>query len=180
MSASTTQFDLGRDRDLTGRTPHVWYRRLALAVMLAFVVAALFGLFGQSPQTRTASGEAASVAVKMPERVRGGLMWPTRIEIRARQNLSAPTVVLGSGFIRGMQLNSMVPAAVSESTRPPTSTDPAAVAFTYPSMKAGDVLTVYLQLQANPTNVGRQDGSVSVEAPGITPVRSPATLTVLP
>ena len=180
MSASTTQFDLGRTRDLAGRTSHPWFRRAALAVMAVFVIAALTGQFGQSPQTRVARGDAATLTVKMPERLRGGLMWPARIEVRARENMSAPTIVLGSGFIRGMQMNSIEPSPVSETTRPPTVADPAALAFTFPSMDAGDVLTLYLQLQVNPTTVGRQDASVSLEAPGIDPVRSPATLTVLP
>lgn len=180
MSASTTQFDLGRTRDLTGRTSHPWFRRVVLALMAAFIAAALAGMLGQSPQTRITAGDAATLTVKMPERVRGGLMWPARIELRARENLSAPTLVLGSGFVRGMQLNTIEPSPTSETTRPPKADDPAALAFTYPSMRAGDTLTVYLQLQVNPTTVGRQDATVSLEAPGLDPVRSPATLTVLP
>ncbi len=180
MSAPTTDFDLARTRDLEGRGRHVWNRRVVLALMAAFVVAALAGLFGQSPTVRTATSDSMALRVQMPEEVRGGLMFPVRIEVRANENVSSPQVVIGSGFVEGMHLNTLEPAPVSETTRPPKDGNPGALALTYPSLDAGDTLTVYLQLQANPTTVGNQDASVSVEGPGVDAVRSPATLHVLP
>lgn len=180
MTTSTTQFDLERARDLRGRHGHVWNRRFWLLLMAVFVGCALAGQFGQSPSIRTATGDAAEVRVHMPETIRGGLMYPVRIEITARESIAAPQVVLGSGFIDGMHLNTLEPAPTAESSRPPKGGNPGSLALTYPSLDAGDVLTVYLQLQVNPTTVGSQDVSVSVEGPGIDPVRSPATLRVLP
>lgn len=180
MEASTTQFDLGRVRDLEGRRGHAWYRRIALAVMAAIVVAALAGVFGQTQSSRAADGPAASLRVQMPKTVRGGLMVPVRIAVRAKQKIIAPTLVLGPGFIEGMQLNSLEPAATSEASRPPNADGDAAFALTYPTLEAGDTLTVYVQLQVDPTTIGRQDVSVGLEGGNARPVRSPATLRVLP
>lgn len=180
MTTSTVEFDLDRARDLNGRHRHVWNRRFWLLVMAAFVGVALAGQFGQNRETRSTSGEAADLRIYMPEKIRGGLMFPVRIEVTAKERMSAPTIVLGPGFIDGMHLNTIEPAPTAEATRPPGATDPAPLAFTYPSLDVGDTLTVYLQLQVNPTTVGSQDVSVSVEAPGVEPVRSPATLRVLP
>ncbi|MBJ7471159.1 MAG: hypothetical protein JHD16_07645 [Solirubrobacteraceae bacterium] len=182
MAAPSADFDLDleRDVDLIGRAPHVWYRRAGLGVMAVFVGAALAGLFGQSPQSRTASGEAAELRIRMPERIRGGLMWAARIEVEARQRIVAPQLVLGSGFVKGMQLNTIAPAPTSETTRAPGPAGLAPLAWTYPTLEAGDTLTVYLQLQVDATTVGREDVSISVEGDGIDPVRSPATMTVLP
>lgn len=181
MSASsTTQFDLGRARDLVGRGQHVWNRRVALGLMTVFVGAAFVGLMGQSPVVRTASSDSFAMRVQMPERIRGGLMFPVRIEVRAKENVSSPQVVIGPGFVEGMHINTLAPAPVSETTRPPRDGNPGSLAYTYPSLEAGDVLTVYLQLQANPTTVGNQDATVSIEGPGIDPVRSRGNLHVLP
>lgn len=177
---STTAFDLDRVRDLAGRKSHAWYRRAFLALMLAIVVAALAGVFGQTQSTRAASGPAAELRIQAPSTVRGGLMWPIRISVRARQKIVSPTIVLGSGFIRGMQLNSLEPAATAETSRPPDADGHAPFALTYPTLDAGETLTVYVQLQVDPTTIGRQDVSVSLEGANARPVRSPATLTVLP
>lgn len=180
VTTSTVEFDLDRARDLQGRHRHVWNRRFWLLVMAVFVGFALAGNFGQSPEVRTATGDAAQVRVQMPDKIRGGLMFPVRIEIEARESISAPQVVLGSGFVEGMHLNTLEPAPTAETTRPPKDGNSGALALTYPSLDAGDVLTVYLQLQVNPTTVGSQDVSVSVEGPGIDPVRSPESMQVLP
>lgn len=180
MTTSTVEFDLDRARDLKGRHRHVWNRRFWLLAMAVFAGFALAGQMGQSREIRTATGDAAELRVSMPDKIRGGLMFPIRIEMTAKERMSAPTIVLGPGFIDGMHMNSIEPAPTAEATRPPDADGLAPLAFTYPSVDAGDTLTVYLQLQVNPTTVGKQDVSVSVEAPGVDPVRSPATLTVLP
>lgn len=174
MSAPTTDFDLGRTRDLTGRAWHPWARRLILLAMLAFVLAGLAGVFGQTQHTRTASSPDALVKVRTPGALRGGLYWPAEIRIEAHRRITAPVIVLGSGFIRGMQLNSIEPSPPSETSRG------GRIALTYPSLAPGQVLVVRLQLQVNPTTVGRQDLTVRVEGADIDPLRLPKTITVMP
>ncbi|MEN0012319.1 MAG: hypothetical protein AAGC46_03075 [Solirubrobacteraceae bacterium] len=175
---SVDDLDLERVLDLRGRAPHVWYRRSALLVLLAVVVVALTGAFGQVQHTRTVSGPAATLAVRSPSTVRGGLLVPTRIQITAKRTIASPQLILGPGFVRGMQINTLEPAATSETTRHRAGGD--ALALTYPTLDAGDTLTVYLQLQVDPTTVGSQDTSVELDTPGAAALRSPATLRVLP
>lgn len=174
MSASTTAFDLGRVRDLTGRSWHPWGRRVLLTAMLAFVLVGLSGQFGQVQHTRTADGPVAKVAVRTPGALRGGLYWPAEIRVEAHRRITAPVVVLGSGFIRGMQLNSIEPAPVSEASRG------GRLAFSYPTMDPGDVLVVRMQLQVNPTTVGTQDLGVRIEGADTKPISLPATARVMP
>lgn len=171
---STTAFDLGRTRDLTGRSRHQWYRRAGLAVMGAVVVAALLGTFGQRDHTQTASGPAGSLELMKPAMLRGGLLWRARIVVRATEKIAAPQLVLGSGFVRGMQLNTIEPSPTSEGSRG------SGLAFTYPTLNAGDSLTIYLQLQSDPTIVGAQNTSVSLEGANIAPIRLSSSTRVLP
>lgn len=181
MAAPTTQFDLERVRDLKGRHRHAWYRRVALSLMAAVVVLALLGVFGQSPATRTASGPAGTLTVQTPERLRGGILWPGEIRVRARTKIVAPVIVLGGGFMEGMQLNTLVPAATSEASRPPRpGQEEASLALTYPTLEAGDELSLFLQLQVDPTTVGLHDLSVRLEGANIAPIDSPLTARVFP
>ncbi|MDQ8044110.1 MAG: hypothetical protein AAGC46_04110 [Solirubrobacteraceae bacterium] len=177
---TTTRFDLERVRDLSGRGAHVWYRRVLLTLMLAFVVAALLGAFGQISHSNTASGPAGTITVHAPHTVRGGLLFPARVTIRAAQKLVSPQIVLGGGWAKGMQLNTIEPSPASETTRPSSTGSTDDLAFTYPTLQAGDSLTLYLQVQVDPTTIGHQDTSVSVEAANARPIRLPASLTVLP
>lgn len=174
MATSTLDFDLGRTRDLAGRRAHVWNRRIVLLLMAAFLAAGLAGVFGQVRTTRSAASPAATVTAKLPQAVRGGLYWPAEITIRARQRIAAPVIVLGSGFVRGMQLNTIEPSPTSEASRH------GGLAFSFPTLQAGDSLTLNLQLQVNPTTVGEQDVGVRVEGANVAPIRLPASLTVYP
>jgi hypothetical protein len=176
----TTEFDLARVRDLAGRATHVWYRRAVLAAMLAFVLVALFEGFGQGAHVRTASGPGAVVSVHIPHTVRGGLLVPVQIQVRAKQKLVSPQIVLGAGFARGAQVNTLEPSPTSETSRTAAPGELGPLALTYPTLEPGDQLTIYLQLQIDPTTIGKQDTSVSVEAANARPVRAPGTFTVLP
>lgn len=180
MQTTTAPTDLARERDLAGRRWQTWVRRGILALMAVFVGFALAGAFGQRTTVQTASGAAAEVRVRSATTLRGGVFSPVRIEVIARRKIAAPQLVLGPGFIDGLHLNSIEPAPLSETSRPRDEQGRAPLAFTYPTLEAGDELTVYLQTQVNPTTVGRQDMSVSLEGANVEPVRVPATLTVLP
>lgn len=142
--------------------------------MAAFVAVGLTGALGQPQRTRTTDGPIAKVQVSLPEALRGGLYWPTEIRVEAHRRITAPVVVLGSGFIRGMQLNTVEPAPVSEASRG------GRLAFTYPTMEPGDALVVHLQLQVNPTTVGAQDLGVRIESADTDPISMPASVRVLP
>lgn len=145
--------------------------------MAVVIVVALTGRLGQSEHTSSVRTATADLTVDTPSALRGGLMWPARVTIRARKRIVEPQVVLGAGYVRGMQLNTIEPAPADETTRGRS------LALTYATLEAGDELTVYLQLQVNPDTLGRQDLSVVLQPGGDdppAPVRLPVSATVLP
>jgi hypothetical protein len=173
----TTALDLERHRDLRGRTGHPWIRRAILMVMAALVLVALTGRLGQSDHVTTVRTATARIDLRSPSALRGGLLWPARITVRARTRIVDPQLILGAGYVEGMQLNTIEPAAADETSRGDS------LALTYATLDAGDQLTVYLQLQVNPDTLGRQDLSVVLRGGGEhppPPVRLRASTTVLP
>jgi hypothetical protein len=78
---------LERNRDLTGRRHHLYYRRLLLCLIGVLPVLALLGVFGQKPSTTTAYAQAATFSVTAPERLRSGLIFQARIEVAAHRNI---------------------------------------------------------------------------------------------
>ena len=143
--------------------------------MLALVVvAALLGTVGQSPTTLHAQAPAATLTVKAPERVRGGLFFQGRLDIVARERIGAPRIVLGEGWTEEMQLNTIEPSPASESS------SDGRLALGYDALRPGDHLTVWMQFEVNPTGVGRRDRTVALFDGGRLLARAPAKVTVLP
>lgn len=172
-----TETDLGRIRDLHGRAAHPWIRRALLATMAAVVAFALLGGAGQAERVSTARAPTASIALRAPSVLRGGLLWRARVTVRARTRIVEPQLVLGAGYVAKMQLNAVEPAAADEASRGDS------VALTYATLEAGEQLTVYLQLQVDPETIGRQDLSVVLQPGGDDPpppVRLAASAVVLP
>jgi hypothetical protein len=157
MAPPAPFLDVRRHRDLEGRSAQPWVRRAVLALFGLAVLAALVGLFGQRAASEVAAGDAAQLRVVGPSTLRGGLLWPARIEITARRDIAYPRLVLAPGWVRGMQLNTLEPAAQGETTRGDD------LVLSYDSLSAGDKLVVYLQAQVNPTTVGAQDMSVTLD-----------------
>ena len=57
--------------------------------------------------------------------------------------------MLADGWVEGMQVNSIEPAAESETSRD------GRVVLSYGDLEAGDVLRIWLQFEVDPTNVGQ-------------------------
>lgn len=172
---STKPADLDRVRDLRGRRIHPWIRRVVLVAMTALVVVALAERFGQTEHVLSAPPhDAAKLELRAPEALRSGLLWRARITVTARTRIEDPELILGPGWVAGMQLNTIAPNATEEASRGDR------LVLTYPTLRAGDQLVVHLQLQVNPTTSGRQDLSVALEGDGVgpTPVLLPAHVTV--
>ena len=157
MSDGDPQIDLDRMRDLRGRHAHTWIRRVTLALLAVPVVLALAGMIGQPTRKLVAAGAAARLQVDVPDALRGGLLWRARIAVRARRTIEHPRIVLGAGFVEGMQVNTIEPSPTGEASRGPK------VVLSYDKLDLGDELVVYLQLQVNPTTVGNQDTSVELD-----------------
>lgn len=146
-----------------------------LVAMAALVVVALTGRFGQTERTLTSPPHPdAEIELRLPTALRGGLMWRAKITVTARRRIVDPELILAPGYVAGMQLNTVAPAATDEDSRGDS------LALTYATLDAGEKLTVHLQLQVDPTTAGRQDLSVSLDGEGVppAPIRVPAHLTV--
>jgi hypothetical protein len=166
--------DHARHVALDGRGAHPLVRRGFLLVATAWAVVALVGVFGQHPDTSRASAAFASLEVQSPSRLRGGLIFQTRITIRARTRIAHPTLVLQHGWFESMSVNSIVPDPVSQSSVDGT------LRMTYPPLAAGHASTVWIYFQVNPTNVGHRSEDVALEGSRDERVAVRRTVTVLP
>jgi hypothetical protein len=166
--------DRSRDLELSGRGQHPLYRRLGLGVLGLIVLLALFDAFGQESTTTVASGPAGTLSVESPPRLRGGLYFQTRIEVEARRPLAHPKLVLSPGWLEATTLNTVAPSPESESS------SAEGLALNYSPLSAGETMTVWLNWQVNPTNVGSHDEDLELRD-GAAPVAAVhRTLTVFP
>jgi len=166
--------DVAEQPESRAMTRGLWARRAVMTLLLAVVVAALAGAAGQRPTTSTASGPAAEVKLEAPDTVRGGLFFQARIDIAARRAVQHPRLVLGRGWIEGLQVNSIEPNPMQESSRD------GRVVLSYDQLAAGDRLTVWAQFQVNPTQPGRRSFSVELDDAETPAAHIDRTLTVLP
>ena len=123
-------------------------RRLFFVLLTAVLVLALANAFGQSPVGTRVQANGATLEVSAPDDVRGGLYFQGRLRVRAREAIGTPTVVLDSGWAESMHINTIEPAPVEEASRDGD------IALEFGRLAAGELLTVYLQFQVNPNNVG--------------------------
>jgi hypothetical protein len=120
-------------------------------------IALLFGLanaYGQSPTGSRVEASAALLEVSAPVDVRGGLYFQGRYRITAYEEIEKATLVLASGWLESMHINTIEPSPVGESSRDGD------LALDFGHVAAGDSITVYLQFQVNPNNLGRRSQDV--------------------
>ena len=157
MSSAPDGIDLGRHLDLVGRKPHPWLRRALLGLMVAFLVLGLLGLFGQKPGTSRAAAPAATLVLRAPSAVRGGLLFSARFRIEAAQELKDATLVLDPGWVEEMSINTIEPSPIGEASRD------GQLALELGHIPAGHVYVLWMQFQVNPTNVGRRSQDVELD-----------------
>lgn len=174
MAPLPDQLTAARHRDLDGRDKQVLARRIFVVACTALIAAALLGAIGQPDQLGVAATPAATLRVIGPGTLRGGLLWRDRIEIRARRAIALPRLVLGAGYVDGMQLNSVEPQAQSEAGRD------GRIVLSYAALDAGKRLVVRLQAQVDPTTLGREDLGVELDDRARPLARLTRTVTVLP
>jgi hypothetical protein len=131
-----------------GRRFGLAMRRFWIALFALIAAAALAGLIGQRPVHSEAAAPQARLTLQAPEVVRGGLFFQSRIDVRALADIEHPRLVLDEGWLEGMQVNSIEPAAESESSRD------GRLVLSYGALAPGDLLRIYLQFEVDPTNVG--------------------------
>jgi hypothetical protein len=156
MNADGREAWLERNRDLRGRQADVWVRRGGLLLMTVLVLAALANVFGQASTTSSASGPAASLRLRAPERVRGGDLFQARFDVYANREIRQPELILDTGWLDGLTQNTTSP-------QPPVErSDNGRFVYQYDTIPAGRKLTVFFQYQVNPTHVGKTDQDVEL------------------
>jgi hypothetical protein len=140
-------------RDREGRRD-VLFRRIAFSAILVLLVLGLLNLFGQRPKTSSVEHPSATLELTAPERVRGGLIYEARFRIAASRELEQATLVLDSGWIQGTTINTVEPSPVGEGSRDGD------LVFELGHVPQGQEYVLYLQLQVNPTNVGKHSHDV--------------------
>lgn len=153
MADIPDQLTLNVSRDREGKRDVV-VRRVGVAALGILLALGLLNLFGQRPSTTTAEGEAATLEVYAPERVRGGLFYEARFRIDARREVEEATLVLDPGWAEGITINTVEPGPIGEASRNGD------LAFELGRIPAGQKHVFFLQLQVNPTNVGHRSQGV--------------------
>ena len=146
---------LERNRDRAERL-ELLARRLFFGLVILVIVAAALNLFGQRPKDSFASASAANLHVFAPTALRGGLYYEGRFTIDAQQDIAKAVLVLDGGWTEQMQINTIEPAPIGESSRD------GRLALELGHIPAGDDYLLFLQFQANPTNVGRRSADVEL------------------
>jgi hypothetical protein len=139
-----------RHAELDGRNLEPWIRRLILLGCALIAIAALLGVFGQEPTTSRAASPSASIEVRAPDRVRGGLIFQARFDVRAAAAIARPVLRLERGWFDSMSVNSIEPSPTSERSVGDR------VELEFEPVAAGRTMSVWIYFQANPTNAGRQ------------------------
>jgi hypothetical protein len=156
MAQPPERLTLKRHRDLEGRDRRPYVRWSILTILGALCLLGLANVFGQQPETDTASGDGVELEVYSPERLRSGLFFMSRFTIRAQREVEAATLVLDPGWLEGITLNTLEPAPVGEANRD------GKIALDLGRVRAGTKHVFFLHFQVNPTEVGRRAQDVAL------------------
>jgi hypothetical protein len=167
------QLSLERHRDLEGKRD-LHFRRIGLVVVIVVLVLALGNLFGQRPATTTEPALAADLELYAPSRVRSGLYYEARFTIDANRELDNARLVLDSGWAEGTTMNTLVPSPVEEASLD------GRLEFELGRIPRGRSHVLFIQLQVNPTNVGRRSQDVWLYDGPTEIVHLDRTITIFP
>lgn len=165
---------LSRYRDLEGRQWHPWLRRGLLLLVAVVLLLGLLDVFGQEPSTHRVSSSTAGLEISVPDSVRGGLLFQARFTIEAKQELKDATLVLGSGWLDGLTVNTIEPGPLNEASRD------GKLALELGHLPAGSKYVLYLEYQVNPTSVGRRTLDVRLDDGEVPLLSTTRSLTIFP
>jgi len=140
-----------RHETLAGRAAEVWIRRALLGLLTVFLIAGLLSVFGQVERVTTVAGAGgASLTLTAPDRLRGGLIFQTKVVVEASETIDDPQLVLSAGFLDGVTLNTVEPGPVNERSEGDQ------LILRYPRVLEGTTMTAWFEHQVNPTTTGSQ------------------------
>jgi hypothetical protein len=173
MADTPAFLTLRQNRDRAGRR-EAPIRRVLVGLVCVFLLAGLLNVFGQRPATSEAGTAAASLKVYAADRVRGGLYYEARFTITAREEVKNAMLVLNSGWLEGMTVNTIAPSPIGEASRNGN------LVLTLGHIRAGTSFILFMQLQVNPTNVGHRSQDVALYDGGRFLTSVKRTITVYP
>jgi hypothetical protein len=174
MTNTFTDFTPVQDPERRAIAGAMWTRRVFMALFVLVVVAALADGFGQHESSSTAVAPAATLTLRAPRTVRGGVFFQSHVEVVAKQELKYPSLVLDDGWMEGMQVNSVTPQPPNESLLN------GRVQLGYDTIPAGQRLRVWVEFEVNPTNDGRHAYGIGLYNGNKPVTRVQRTITVLP
>jgi hypothetical protein len=174
MSSVPDTIVVKRDLELAGRSREPGYRRALFALLPVITLLALLNFFGQRPASSTATVAQAALSLSAPARVRGGLLYEARFDVRARAGLDKAILVLDRGWLENITVNSIEPQPVSEGSANGRLT------LELGHVAAGKSYALYIYFQVNPTSIGRRTTNVSLYDGKQKLLQINRTLTVLP
>jgi hypothetical protein len=145
---------LKRHRDLVGKRHEAWIRRTLLALVGLVPLLALLNVFGQRPHVETARAAAADLELYSTPHVRGGLLFEARFTVYANRDLKRATLELDRGWMEGFTINTIEPSPIGEGSHD------GRLVLELGHIPAGQKYSLYMQIQVNPTNVGRRSQGV--------------------
>jgi len=89
-----------------------WIRWIFVGALGGLALVALLGVFGQRPSSVAAVTPDATLRVRAPDAIRGGLLFQGRFEVVATKPLRRPTLVLRAGWFDNLTTNTIVPEPV--------------------------------------------------------------------
>jgi hypothetical protein len=164
---------LRRNRDDATRVEQ-WVRRAIVVLLALFLLAGLLNVFGQRPDTSTAATPEASLKLYAPSRVRSGLYFEARFTITAHEELKSAMLVLDPGWLEGMTMNTIEPSPIGEGSRD------GKLVLELGHVRKGSSYILFIQVQVNPTNVGRRSQDVALYDGGKLLSTIDRTITVFP
>jgi len=168
------ELTLERHRDLAGRERRPYVRWILLGLLGLLLLLGLLNVFGQRPQTNTATASGVELEVYSPHRLRSGLFFMSRFTIRAEQEIEAATLVLDSGWLEGITLNTLVPSPVGEANRD------GRIALDLGRVPADTKHVFFLHFQVNPTEIGRREQDVELHDGSSRLLHIDRTVTIFP
>jgi hypothetical protein len=150
MADVPDRLTIERNVRLDGRAYNPAVRRVALALVGAVLVLGLLDVFGQRPSEQAYSSDAVELSLEAPSAVRGGLIYQARFTITPARKLTHAVLQLSPGWLESQTINTIEPSPVAETSRD------GHLALTLGTLPAGQRYVLYVQLQVNPTNVGRR------------------------
>jgi hypothetical protein len=156
MADLPDRLDVARNIELRSYGFNAVGRRLVLVLLAAVLVLGLLNTFGQRPATDRFTSADADLELHAPTTLRSGLFYQARFTIRPHRDLTHAVLVLSPGWAESQTINTIEPGPIAE-----TSQD-GAIGLTLGAIPAGQKYTLFMELQVNPTNLGRRDADVAL------------------